>query len=67
MIKTPIKITLKRSDSALSGSGDYKITRICRAITVDADKRNMRVGDILTTQEAEKLSNTRIYEVTVVV
>ena len=46
---------------------DYRITRICRAITVDTDKRvNLKVGDLLTSKEAEQLNRCRAYEVTVV-
>jgi hypothetical protein len=66
MPKTPIKITIQKYTSTLAGDADYRITRICRAITVDADRRNVRVGDLLTSKEAEQLNRCRAYEVTVV-
>lgn len=66
MKKTPIKITLSALNSALSGSGDYRIKRIAGAITVDADKRtNLIVGNVVTTQEAKQLC--RNYAVTVTI
>jgi hypothetical protein len=67
-MKSPIKITLQRYNSPLAADGDYRITRLCRAITVDADKRtNLKVGDTITSKEAEQLCRCRAYEVTVTV
>jgi hypothetical protein len=66
-MKTPIKITLQKLSSTLAPEAEYRISRLCRAITVDADKRtNLKVGDTVTSKEAEQLCRCRAYEVTVV-
>jgi hypothetical protein len=67
-MKTPIKITLQKYTSTLAADAEYRIKRICRAITVDAEKRlNLKVGDLLTSKEAEQLNRCRAYEVTVTI
>jgi hypothetical protein len=62
-MKSPIKITLKRSSSALS-SGDYIVTKLQGAISV-WQSPIIRVGDVINEKTAESL--TRAYSVTVVI
>ena len=62
MSKTPIKITLKRSVSALA-SGDYIVTKLQGAISVWQNP-TIRVGDVIAEKTAESL--TRAYQVTVI-
>lgn len=61
-MKSPIKITLKRSNSALS-SGDYLVTKLQGAIKVWQDP-TIHVGDIIAEKTAESL--IRAYQVTVI-
>lgn len=62
-MKSPIKIKIKRSNSALS-CGDYIVTQISGAITVWQNPI-IRVGDVINEKTAESL--TRAYQVTVTV
>jgi hypothetical protein len=62
-MKSPIKIKIKRSNSALS-NGDYIVTQITGAISVWQDPA-IRVGDVIPEKTAESL--TRAYQVTVTV
>jgi hypothetical protein len=62
-MKSPIQITLKRSNSALS-SGDYIVTKLKGAISVWQNP-TIRVGDVIAEKTAESL--TRAYTVTVII
>jgi hypothetical protein len=62
-MKSPIKVKIKRSNSALS-SGDYIVTQISGAITIWQNP-TIRVGDVIAEKTAESL--TRAYQVTVTV
>lgn len=64
MRKSPIKVKIKRSNSALSSSGDYIVTQITGAVTIwGKNSKILRAGDLVDEDQAEEL--TKSYQVTV--
>lgn len=66
MRKNPVKITLTRNnDPSPIAKGPYVLKSLTNAIIVQAGNKDLRVGDVLTEQDAVLLNQSVHYEVTV--